>query len=119
MAQSGAILTRHADIRKAMENANLGNVRLRLSALAAKNADRYLAADLARNIPPFLDKPAHTSIRQAIGRAFYDTFKPFEAILPDLATETVTAAPATGDLVQRVSAPFTLRAMSRFVGVAG
>lgn len=118
VASGGYLLTRHADVAAAFTDDRLGNAPSRFSVLAPKNRDKYAAADVAAQIPPFLDMPAHKLPRQALTRAFFDTFKPFEAAVRDEAERVLEARPSGAfDLIAEVSSPFALGVMARFVGV--
>ena len=59
LVQGGYLLTRHADVMAAFTNPDLGNAPSRFSVLAARNRGKYVAADIAANIPPFHDMPEH------------------------------------------------------------
>lgn len=117
VVQGGFLLTRHADVEAALKNPALGNTPSRFSALSARNADKYVAADLARNIPPFLDMPDHKTPRQALSRAFYQTFGPFKDGLADMARAQAARAPVECEVIADLAQPFVLRAMAHFVGL--
>ncbi|WP_238367505.1 cytochrome P450 [Mesobacterium pallidum] len=119
VAGGGYILTRHADIKAAFSDDSLGNAPSRFSVLAPRNREKYAAADLAAHIPPFLDMPGHRLPRQALTRAFFNTFKPFATQVEEEAEAILAAAPRDGafDLIETVSSPFSVRVMARFVGL--
>lgn len=114
--QGGFLLTRHADIVAAFSDAALGNAPSRFSVLAERNREKYVAAALASNIPPFLDAPRHIELRKAVSRAFYVAMEGLEAWLPDLARAHVRAD-GPCDLPSAIAEPFALAAMARFIGL--
>ncbi|MEL6584151.1 MAG: cytochrome P450 [Pseudomonadota bacterium] len=119
VAQGGVLLTRHSDITDALTNRALGNTPSRISVLNARNAGKYTAAALAANIPPFLDKPAHTAVRQPLSTAFFAAFKSHVEGLPALADAMVAQAPITGFAIADIARPFACAAMARLIGLPG
>lgn len=117
LAGGGYLVTRHRDIIAAFTNPSLGNAPSRFSTLAAKNAEKYVAADLASHIPPFLDGDAHREMRQMVTRAFFNTFKELGDDLDELARVYVGDLNTFGDLIAGVSQPFAVQAMCRFCGI--
>ncbi len=118
LASGGFLLTRYEDIHSAFTDRSLGNTPSRFSVLAPKNRDKHAAADLAAQIPPFLDMPAHKMPRQALTRAFHAAFEPFQMRVPDIAAQMVNALPSGRcELVSGLASPFALRVMSEFVGL--
>lgn len=119
VAGGGYLLTRHADVRAAFSDDRLGNAPSRFSVLGPRNRDKYEAAALVAHIPPFLDMPDHRLPRQALTRAFFNTFKPFASQVEDVAEAVLADAPreVAFDLIGQVSSPFSVRVMARFVGL--
>ena len=113
----GYLITRHADILAAFTNPKLGNAPSRFSTLAARNAEKYVAADLASHIPPFLDAPDHKLVRQMVSRAFFNVFKSLDSDLDLLAQQQIAGIAPGDDLVVGASQPFALIAMCKFCGV--
>lgn len=70
-ADMGAwVLTRHGDIVNALIDPRLGNSPSEHAAVHARNRERYVCADVANHILPFIDAPAHTRPRAIIMRRF-------------------------------------------------
>lgn len=114
----GFVLSRYHDVSAALTHPDLGNAPSRFSALNAKNRGKYAAADLASNIPPFLDKPEHVPVRQALSSAFYETFDQAKAWVPECATRRVQACKGRSvDLVADIARPFACEVMARFIGI--
>ena len=118
VAGGGFILSRHADIVAAMSDSRLGNAPSRFSVLAEKNRDKSVAAAVAANIPPFLDKPRHIEMRRAVSGAFHTTFRNAQDWIGTCAREAVeTRHGKDVDLIAEVARPYVCRVMSRFVGL--
>ncbi|MEP5153206.1 cytochrome P450, partial [Planktotalea sp.] len=113
----GYVLTRHADIMDAFTNPALGNAPSRFSTLSARNAQKYVAADLASHIPPFLDGVEHKQMRQMASRSFFNTFKAMPGELDELAQSYVAGLSSGDDLITGASQPFSLSAMIAFCGL--
>lgn len=69
------ILTRWTDIRAALDDPRLGNAPARYAVVHRRNRDRYVCADVAANILPFLDPPEHALPRRVLGRAFHERLR--------------------------------------------
>ncbi|WP_425037876.1 cytochrome P450 [Primorskyibacter sp. S187A] len=117
VASGGFLLTRYADIRRAVTHPSLGNAPSRFSVLAPRNRAKYTAADLAAHIPPFLDLPEHKLPRQALMRAFTRSFEGFEVALEQEAQTRVAGLSGEVELISGVASPFALASMQRFVGL--
>jgi cytochrome P450 len=117
IAGGGFLITRHADVMAAFTDPNLGNAPSRFSTLNAKNAGKYVAADLASHIPPFLDAPAHIAVRCAVSRAFFAAMRGFETRVAQLAEARVAALRDGDDLIGSGAQPFALEVMNAFCGV--
>ena len=115
VASGGYLLTRAADIDAAFTDARLGNAPSRFSMLADKNRDRYTAAAVAGNIPPFLDKPRHVAIRKPLSAAFYDALAGAEAWLPALARDRLPQGEF--EIIADYARPYASAAMARFIGL--
>jgi cytochrome P450 len=116
----GYLMTRHADIKAALSGKDLGNAPSRFAALHARNADKYPAAALVANIPPFLDMPEHKLPRQALSRSFHNTVATFADSVDTLAHRHVTAARGMGeiDLITTIAQPFACQTIAQFIGLS-
>ena len=119
VAGGGYLLCRHADVTNAFTAKTLGNAPSRFSTLAARNRTRYVAADLAAHIPPFLDMPQHRLARQAVSQAFFVALRDGQQDVHRHADARVAgAAHGPCDLVADIARPFALEAMAGFIGLA-
>ncbi len=115
----GYLLTRAVDIVAALSDSHLGNAPSRFSALSEGKRATHVSADVAANIPPFLDKPRHVEIRRPVSAAFYQSFAACKTWLPQLADHQISAM-ARGvsfDANIEFARPFAIAAMARFVGL--
>lgn len=115
----GYVLSRGEDILAAFTDPVLGNAPSRFSMLAAKHRGQYVAAQVAGNIPPFLDKPRHIDMRRPLSAAFHDVFDGAQGWIEALAHDHVARLVGTGDvdIVADLGRPFATQAMARFVGL--
>lgn len=66
----GWVLTRYEDVLAALSHPALGNEPSRFAVVNRRNRERYVCADVASNILPFLDGPEHVLARKIIAGAF-------------------------------------------------
>lgn len=119
LASGGYLLTRADDIQAALTDPALGNAPSRFSALADKHRKTRVCADVAHNIPPFLDKPRHVPIRQAVSAAFRATLKSTDEWLTAIAMAQAASLPAGAaiDVTTGFARPYAMATMARFVGI--
>lgn len=118
LTTSGALLVVcHADVKACMTHPDLGNAPSRFSALAARHRKSRIAADVAGNIPPFQDRPAHIFSRRALSHAFSRRMSEFNKGLNQIAKIAVDRAPAECDLIKDISSPYSLDVMGSFIGL--
>jgi len=112
-------LTRHADIVAALGDPRFGNAPSPYAVVNARNRHRYVCADVANNIIPFLDPPDHDTPRRLIGRAFAKKMRHQPPDLKALAEEFLT--PLRGrsefDVLHDFATPYAVAAIGRTLGV--
>ena len=114
----GFILSRFEDIVSALSDSRLGNAPSRFSVLAKAHREKWLAARIAANIPPFLDAPDHSLLRKALTLAFHKTFDEAKSWIPELAYEEIGRHKGKKiDLIHELARPFACSVMARFVGL--
>ncbi len=69
------LLTRYEDVAAALDDDRLGNAPARYAVVHERNRERYVCADVAANILPFMDPPGHSGPRLLIGRAFAEQLR--------------------------------------------
>ena len=119
LRSGGWLLTRHADIASALTSPALGNAPSRFSALNARHRDTRVAADLANNILPFMDKPEHIRPRRILSRAVLSGLPEFGEAIGEEARTRVAALAGTSrvDVIGDLASPFATSVMCRFLGV--
>ncbi|PYG32575.1 cytochrome P450 [Pelagimonas varians] len=115
--QGGYLLTRHTDIVAAFSNRDLGNRPSRFSVLSARNRGKYLAAEVAGNIPPFQDMPDHRLSRRALVSATLKTAKEQTPSVFSSAQDCVAQQPCGAvELISAIASPFALETGAALVG---
>lgn len=112
-------LTRHADIVAALGDARFGNAPSPFAVVHARNRHRYLCADVANNIIPFLDPPEHDTPRRLIGRAFARQLRHSPPNPDALAAEFIAPLRGRGqfDLLHDFATPYAVAVIGRSLGV--
>lgn len=104
------VLTRYDDVEAALADTRLGNAAAPHAIIHARNRERYIAADVANTILPFLDAPRHAGPRKLIARAFNGYLKrnkpKFDAIADRLLAPHLAAGEIElmGDFARPLSA---------------
>lgn len=119
VSSGGVLLLSPEDVKAAFSNKLLSNQPSRFSALAPKNTDKYVAASVAANIPPFLDAPRHVEMRRWLSKCFFERLRAFEPQIEAIAQAHVSRlAPATPYLlVEVIGRNFVVDTIGQFVGV--
>lgn len=119
LKNGGVLLSRHEDIFHAFSDKRLSNRPSRFSPLRPGQADKYTAAALACNIPPFQDLPEHRATRMALIHAFKKAFATFDQRLPQLAADLMVAKESSRslELLSEVATPFSAVAICSFLGI--
>lgn len=112
-------LTRHADIVAALSDPRFGNAPSPYAVVNGRNRHRYLCADVANNIIPFLDPPEHDTPRRLIGRAFAQQMRHAPPDLASIAEEFVAPLRSRRefDLLSDFATPFAVAVIGRTLGV--
>ena len=114
------LLTRHADIREAVNDRSYVRhpSKAEPGSISARMEDEREDAEERRSIL-FLDDPDHSRIRLPLAKAFYariNAMKPqIEAIVDDI----ISAAPTSGpfDLMSEIAVPIPVLVIARIIGV--
>lgn len=118
--RSGAwLLTRHRDIVEAFGHAGLSNAPSQFAVLAPRNKERYVCADVAGNILPFLDAPEHGSLRKLIARAYREQMKACPPDIPAIAQEILRPHLTRGrmDVMADYGKPLSIEVIARIMGL--
>lgn len=113
------ILSRHQDVLDALADPRLANAPSPHAVLNARNRDRYVCADVANNILPFMDEPLHLSRRKFVARSFHEYVK---GHVPDIARMAQGQLDrgmrdATFDVLHDYATPLSVSLLCRMFGV--
>ncbi|HFE37191.1 MAG TPA: cytochrome P450 [Gammaproteobacteria bacterium] len=119
-SQHGAwVLTRFEDINNALTDPRLGNTPSPYAVVNQRNAERYVCAELANNILPFMDSPKHDEPRKLIGRAFRSHIKDHPPPIESIANQLIDAHWQKGelDLIGDFGTPLSLTIFGEIFGI--
>lgn len=111
------VISRHPDIKEALDHPSLGNRPSRFSTLNPGKSDRYVCANLANNIMPFLDGIPHKEQRRQVARIFQKEVKAFTPRLTELATSAVADLTPEFKAITDFAHPFALRMICEILGI--
>lgn len=119
MKNGAWLLTGHREILDALANPALGNAPSRHAVLSARNRERYVSADVAHNILPFMDKPAHIAPRRIIAGAFRAHLKARPPRADDIARRFVSQLAEAGrfDALTDFGKPFSVEVIADMMGL--
>ena len=112
------VLSRYEDIANALVDSRLGNAPSKYATVNKRNADRYLCADLANNILPFLDPPDHTVPRKLISHSFHQYLVKNPPPLTGIAEQVLEGLPRSEefDLLSKFATPYTAKVFCHLLG---
>lgn len=111
---SGAwLLTRFRDVHDALSDRRLGNSPATGAVVSPRNRGRYVCADVAANILPFMDAPAHTGPRKLITRAFHENLQTQHLDMTAMARSLLSPCLDSGemDVLDDFATPLSLDVM--------
>lgn len=113
------VLTRYKDVHRALEDPRLSNAPARYAVVHERNRDRYVCADVAAHILPFLDPPTHTTPRRVIGRAFVERLRHRPPDIEGLARSLLERWRGAGerDVVADYASPLAVAVIADVLGV--
>ncbi len=114
--QGAVLLTRHADVCEALADARLRNAPSYRAVTHTRNRQKYVCADVANNILPFLDAPEHQPARRAVTHAFANALRS-GVDTDELAREILAQLPPTFDLVRDFGRVIALRTVGALMGL--
>lgn len=107
------VLTRYKDVSQALVDPRLGNAPARHAVSHPRNRERYVCADVANNILPFRDGPAHSGARKTIARVFHEQLRISAPDIQRAAREIFAQGPPR-DILGDFATPFALRTICEF-----
>lgn len=113
------VLTRHRDIVAALGDARLGNSPSSYAVVSPRNREKYTSANVANNTLPFLDAPAHTSLRGEIANLVLQQLARRQQDLPTLVQNRLQVLGEDYfDLVEDFATPLCTQVMLNLFGAA-
>lgn len=114
------VLTRYEDVAAALADERLGNAPPSYAVLNSRNSPRYVCAEVANNIIPFKDAPAHTQPRKLISRAFHQHLKQSPLDIGGMARQLLEAKRGVGeiDIVSEFSTPLSVSVLCQLLGIS-
>lgn len=118
--QSGAwLLTRYEHVLSCLADSRLGNAPSPYAVVNERNRERYVCADVANNILPFLDPPRHAAPRRLIGNCFRDYLRRAPVDINEIAKRCLVEAKRGKrfDLIADYATPFSVRVFIELMGL--
>lgn len=112
------VLSRHDDISAALKDPRLANSPAPYALASARNRQRYVCADVAQHILPYMDPPAHTPARRVVARSFHQFLTDTPLAIPTVCRELL--APHAGqsvDLLTELATPLCFNIVARLFGL--
>ncbi len=111
------VLSRYRDVVDALSHPSLGNAPSRFSTLHDSKSNRFICANVANNIMPFLDGPRHRDQRKLLAKIFTLELKRIEPILPEIAERHVDNLTTEIEAVQDLGTPFAMDVICEILGI--
>jgi pimeloyl-[acyl-carrier protein] synthase len=113
------VLTSYDDVTNALKDDRLGNAPSSFAVINFRNQHRYVCADVANNIIPFMDPPKHTQPRKLISKAFFEQLKNYKADLKSISDTLLDECKSKKefDVLKDYATPYSIAVISRILGV--
>ena len=113
------VLTRYADVQKALSEAKLTNEPSPYSVVGKRNVDRFVSANVASNILPYLAGVQHQDLRKLLGRAFHDQVRRNPPDLEGIAKSILASFKPDQeiDILKDFATPYSIRVISSLLGI--
>lgn len=115
----GVLLLNPDDVKSAFSRKDFSNEPSRFSAIAPRNVEKFAAAQVAANIPPFLDAPRHTCVRKWLSKCVLTTLSDVRDSIDGAAERYVAtlSSDVPSLLVEETARNFAASAICTFAGV--
>lgn len=112
------VLSRYEDVVTGLKDTRLSNAPAPFALVNRRNADRYLAAQVANGIIAFLDPPDHLGPRRLIASACNSYFKDKKTLVRDVAESLLIKLRHKKEIefVQDFAVPFATLSICRIMG---
>jgi pimeloyl-[acyl-carrier protein] synthase len=118
-AMGAWVLTSYVDVTNALKDGRLGNAPSSFAVINSRNQHRYVCADVANNIIPFMDPPKHTQPRKLISKAFFEQLKNYKADIKSISDTLLDECKSKKkfDVLKDYATPYSIAVISRILGV--
>ena len=119
-SKTGAwVLSRYSDVIAALGDSRLGNAPSPYAVVNPRNRHRYVCADVANNIIPFIDPPTHSLPRKLISKTFHEHLKRNPPDIKKLARQLIQPYQSSGefDVVNDFGTPLSVSVISQILGI--
>jgi len=112
-------ITRYKDVVDALRDPRLSNEPSPYAVVHRKNSDRYLAAQVANNIIPFMDPPRHATSRKLISQSFHAQLNQSPPEIRGIATRLLDQCRAKGelDIISDFATPLSIAVIGQILGI--
>jgi cytochrome P450 len=112
------VLSRYDDISAALKDSRLANSPAPHAVVSVRNRERYVCADIAQNIIPYMDAPAHTAARKVIARSFHQFLSDTPVDVPAVCRALLEPhAGQSVDLLSEVATPLCVSVTAHLFGL--
>lgn len=113
------LLTRHADVVEALGDRRLSNAPAPYAVVGPRNLGRFVCADVAANILPFLDKPQHVAPRRIVAEAWRGHLRDNPPQPTAVARRLIAPmlAKGGGDVIGEFGQPLSIAVMGAIFGL--
>jgi len=113
------VITRYSDVLAALRDPRLSNEPSPYAVVHRRNSHRYLAAQVANNIIPFMDPPRHGIPRKLIGQAFHARLDATPPDIEGIAGRLLDRFRARGevDIIGEFGTPLSVAVISDLLGI--
>ena len=115
---SGAwVVSKYQDNLEALKHEFLGNSPSRFSTFHESKRERFVCADVANNIMPFLDGPKHTEQRKLMAKIFQMEVRAIREKLDAIAEQHVAPLKGKIEVIQDLGTPFAMQVICDILGI--
>lgn len=111
-------LSRYDDISAALKDPRLANSPAPYAVVSERNRHKYICADIAQHILPYMDAPAHTHARKIVARSFHQYLNAAPLDLSALCDDLLQAHSGDAiDLLADMATPLCFAVVAQLFGL--
>jgi pimeloyl-[acyl-carrier protein] synthase len=113
------LITRYRDVLNALGDPRLSNEPAPYAVVHRRNSPRYLAAQVANNIIPYMDPPRHTTSKKLISQSFHAQLSLAPPDIEGIATRLLDKRRAKGeiDIIGDFATPMAIAVIGDLLGI--